>query len=63
MNVNDVIVIVFGKYVIVGIDVGKDIDCLEVSLIKYIVVEGLKVDLYGVNFVVIVDFDMVVWLK
>ncbi|MCG0041222.1 YhcN/YlaJ family sporulation lipoprotein, partial [Escherichia coli] len=41
-NVNDATAIVLGKYAIVGIDVGKDIDRSEVSSIKYTVAEGLK---------------------
>ncbi|BFI98839.1 MULTISPECIES: YhcN/YlaJ family sporulation lipoprotein [Priestia] len=62
-NVNDATAIVLGKYAIVGIDVGKNIDRSEVSSIKYTVAEGLKADPYGANSVVIADPDTVARLK
>lgn len=58
LGVNDVIVVVVGKYVIVGIDVKVKFDWIWVELIKYFVVESLKNDFDGVNVVVVVDVDM-----
>lgn len=49
--------VVVGRYAIVGIDVGSDLDRSEVSSIKYAVAESLKHDPNGANAVVIADPD------
>jgi YhcN/YlaJ family sporulation lipoprotein len=49
--------VVVGKYAIVGIDVGGNLDRSEVSSIKYAVAESLKHDPNGANAVVIADPD------
>ncbi|KGP70774.1 YhcN/YlaJ family sporulation lipoprotein [Pontibacillus yanchengensis] len=49
--------LVAGPYVVVAIDVDKDLDRSRVGSIKYSVAEALKKDPYGKNAVVIADAD------
>lgn len=49
--------VIAGPYVVVGIDVDKDLDRSRVGSIKYSVAEALKKDPYGKNAVVIADAD------
>ncbi|MFC0523992.1 YhcN/YlaJ family sporulation lipoprotein [Pontibacillus salicampi] len=49
--------LVVGGYVVVGIDVDKELDRSRVGSIKYSVAEALKKDPYGKNAVVVADAD------
>lgn len=49
--------LVAGPYVVVGIDVDKELDRSKVGSIKYSVAEALKKDPYGKNAVVVADAD------
>ncbi|MFG6119111.1 MULTISPECIES: YhcN/YlaJ family sporulation lipoprotein [Thalassobacillus] len=56
-NVHDATAIVLGPYVVVGIDVDKELDRSRVGTIKYSVGESLKHDPYGKQAVVVADAD------
>jgi len=56
-DVNRSTAVIAGPYVVVGIDVDKDLDRSRVGSIKYSVAEALKKDPYGKNAVVIADAD------
>ena len=56
-DVNRATSVIAGPYVVVGIDVDKDLDRSRVGSIKYSVAEALKKDPYGKNAVVIADAD------
>ncbi|MBM7552900.1 YhcN/YlaJ family sporulation lipoprotein [Thalassobacillus pellis] len=56
-NVKDATAIVFGPYVIIGIDVDKDLDRSRVGTIKYSVAETMKHDPYGKQALVVADAD------
>jgi len=56
-NVNDATAVVLGKFAIVGIDVGANLERSRVETIKYSVAESLKHDPYGANAIVIADAD------
>ncbi|AKM18388.1 YhcN/YlaJ family sporulation lipoprotein [Geobacillus sp. FSL K6-0789] len=57
-NVHDATAIVVGKYAIVGIDVGANVDASRVGTIKYSVAEALQKDPYGANAIIIADPDL-----
>ncbi|MGG3018660.1 YhcN/YlaJ family sporulation lipoprotein [Geobacillus stearothermophilus] len=57
-NVHDATAIVVGKYAIVGIDVGANVDASHVGTIKYSVAEALQKDPYGANAIIIADPDL-----
>ncbi|MED4877201.1 YhcN/YlaJ family sporulation lipoprotein [Anoxybacillus geothermalis] len=57
-NVHDAAAIVVGKYAIVGIDVGANVDASRVGTIKYSVAEALQKDPYGANAIIIADPDL-----
>ncbi|OQP07856.1 hypothetical protein B1690_00775 [Geobacillus sp. 46C-IIa] len=57
-NVHDAAAIVVGKYAIVGIDVGANVDASRVGTIKYSVAEALQKDPYGANAVIVADPDL-----
>ncbi|WP_337193721.1 YhcN/YlaJ family sporulation lipoprotein [Halobacillus litoralis] len=56
-DVHDATALVLGNYVVVGIDVDKDLDRSRVGVIKYSVAEALKHDPYGKQAAVIADAD------
>ncbi|SEB11565.1 sporulation lipoprotein, YhcN/YlaJ family [Thalassobacillus cyri] len=56
-NVHDATAIVLGPYVVVGIDVDKELDRSRVGTIKYSVGESLKHDPFGKRAVVVADAD------
>ncbi|MYL32994.1 YhcN/YlaJ family sporulation lipoprotein [Pontibacillus yanchengensis] len=56
-DVNNATSLVAGPYVVVAIDVDKDLDRSRVGSIKYSVAEAMKKDPYGKNAVVIADAD------
>lgn len=62
-NVNDAVAIVAGPYVVVGIDVNKDLDRSRVGTIKYTVSEALQHDPYGKTAVVVADGDIMERLR
>ncbi|MGG3162299.1 YhcN/YlaJ family sporulation lipoprotein [Geobacillus stearothermophilus] len=57
-NVHDATAIVVGKYAIVGIDVGANVDASRVGTIKYSVAEALQKDPYGANAIIVADPDL-----
>jgi YhcN/YlaJ family sporulation lipoprotein len=57
-NVHDAAAIVVGKYAIVGIDVGANVDASRVGTIKYSVAEALQKDPYGANAIIVADPDL-----
>ncbi|ABO66317.1 Lipoprotein, putative [Geobacillus thermodenitrificans NG80-2] len=57
-NVHDAAAIVVGKYALVGIDVGANVDASRVGTIKYSVAEALQKDPYGANAIIVADPDL-----
>ncbi|KYD23579.1 hypothetical protein B4113_2944 [Geobacillus sp. B4113_201601] len=57
-NVRDAAALVVGKYAIVGIDVGANVDASRVGTIKYSVAEALQKDPYGANAIIVADPDL-----
>ncbi|AST00073.1 MULTISPECIES: YhcN/YlaJ family sporulation lipoprotein [Geobacillus] len=57
-NVHNAAAIVVGKYAIVGIDVGANMDASRVGTIKYSVAEALQKDPYGANAIIVADPDL-----
>lgn len=57
-NVHDAAAIVVGKYAIVGIDIGANVDASRVGTIKYSVAEALQKDPYGANAIIVADPDL-----
>ncbi|GAB3068187.1 YhcN/YlaJ family sporulation lipoprotein [Virgibacillus ainsalahensis] len=57
-DVDDAAAVVAGPYVVVGIDVDKDLDRSRVGTIKYSVLETLYHDPYGKTAVVVADADV-----
>lgn len=62
-DVHDATAIVLGNYVVVGIDIDKDLDRSRVGVIKYSVAEALKHDPYGKQAAVVADADGVERLR
>nr|WP_035507516.1 YhcN/YlaJ family sporulation lipoprotein [Halobacillus karajensis] len=62
-DVHDATAIVLGQYVVVGIDVDKDLDRSRVGVVKYSVGEALKHDPYGKQATVVADADGVERLR
>ncbi|WP_181348957.1 YhcN/YlaJ family sporulation lipoprotein [Thalassobacillus sp. CUG 92003] len=56
-GVHDATAVVLGGFVVVGIDVDKDVDRGKVGVTKYSVAEALKHDPYGKQAVVVADAD------
>ncbi|GAA4715392.1 YhcN/YlaJ family sporulation lipoprotein [Brevibacillus fulvus] len=62
-NVQDATAVVFGKWAVVGIDVGANMDRSDVGITKYSVAEALKEDPQGANALVTADPDIVQRLR
>lgn len=62
-NVIDATAVVAGPYVVVGVDVDKDLDRSRVGTVKYSVAEALKKDPYGRNAIVMADADIMERLR